>query len=417
MTFEKANFHPIRADVRDYVAHWVSLSRAEPRADPARLARSWVDASPRAPRGCCSRTSSTTRATPSAAGAGHPRGHYFLRADDPDKAAEAVARPAPAADGRRGLRLTAPLRCRTSRRTAAAAPRCCGGTYWVPLAQARRLDPGLLNEDTYVPFPYFYDVPAGATRCSSTSQGTLGALLSPAGSCAAGRAAGRRSADPPAVGSAVLRVARSPRVAALPAREVWALRTRDAGEIEDGRWGVDVLSFRTGSEVASKRSGAGAALADWVAAAAASRLAGARGGAGWLTRQLASRSRSGGVPPAPRGAAAGWPFAWVSTTRLLARHRRGSYPRKTSSFGFGGVESGRRVVDERRGRVSVGDNPADVDEGAETGRAGGAAASSRRRRRRRRALPSSTPVGSRRWRAERARGALLGEDRRRQGAS
>ena len=58
------------------------------------------------------------------------------------------------------------------------------GTYWVPMAQAQKhWIQAMLGEDSYVPFPYFYDVtawsgpllfnvPAGRTGASSAEVGT-----------------------------------------------------------------------------------------------------------------------------------------------------------------------------------------------------------------------------------------------------
>ena len=55
------------------------------------------------------------------------------------------------------------------------------GTYWVPMAQAQKhWIQALLNEDTYVPFPYFYDVSGWSNPLLfNVSGGRSGAILTP----------------------------------------------------------------------------------------------------------------------------------------------------------------------------------------------------------------------------------------------
>ncbi len=90
--------------------------------------------------------------------------HYFLRADDPDKSREvqSMVRRLQRMDVE-VRRLTAPLTVPDYRAYGrpAASTRLPAGTYWVPMAQAQKhWVQAMLNEDTYTPFPYFYDVTA-----------------------------------------------------------------------------------------------------------------------------------------------------------------------------------------------------------------------------------------------------------------
>ncbi len=110
--------------------------------------------------------------------------HWFLRADQPGHAEE-VARIV-----RRLQRmdvavyqLTAPLRVRDftpygrdARRTTLPT-----GTYWVPMAQGQKhWVEAMLGEDSYVPFPYFYDVTAWSLPLlADVSGGRSGARLDP----------------------------------------------------------------------------------------------------------------------------------------------------------------------------------------------------------------------------------------------
>ena len=90
--------------------------------------------------------------------------HWFLRADQPGHAAEVaqIVRRLQRMDVEVN-QLTAPLKVddytpygRDARPTTLPA-----GTYWVPMAQAQKhWVEAMLGEDSYVPFPYFYDVTA-----------------------------------------------------------------------------------------------------------------------------------------------------------------------------------------------------------------------------------------------------------------
>ena len=56
------------------------------------------------------------------------------------------------------------------------------GTYWIPMAQMQKhWIQSMLNEDTYVPFPYFYDVSGWSNPLLfNLSGGRSGAVLHPA---------------------------------------------------------------------------------------------------------------------------------------------------------------------------------------------------------------------------------------------
>ncbi len=150
---------------------------------------------------------------------------YFIRADDPAHAGEAaqVIRRLQ----RMGVavsRLTRPLRVPDYRpygRPAASAT-LPAGTYWISLAQGQKhWIQGMLNEDTYVPFPYFYDVTAWSLPLlGNVPGGSSGALLNPAAVPAAPVAAPR----PPAL----------PRK--LPSIGVLSLSATSASAVESTGW-------------------------------------------------------------------------------------------------------------------------------------------------------------------------------------
>ncbi|GAA4617937.1 M14 family zinc carboxypeptidase [Saccharopolyspora hordei] len=110
--------------------------------------------------------------------------HYFLRTDDPAKAEEVqrLARRLQRMDVE-VYRLTAPLEVpdyteygRAERSTTLPA-----GTLWVPMAQGQKhWVQAMLHEDSYVPFPYFYDVTAwSGPLLENVSGGRSGADLRP----------------------------------------------------------------------------------------------------------------------------------------------------------------------------------------------------------------------------------------------
>ncbi|MEU5846612.1 M14 family zinc carboxypeptidase [Saccharopolyspora shandongensis] len=110
--------------------------------------------------------------------------HYFLRTDDPAKSAEVqrLARRLQRMDVD-VYRLATPLAVpdyteygRAPQRTTLPA-----GTLWIPLAQGQKhWVQAMLNENSYVPFPYFYDVTAwSGPLLENVSGGRSGADVKP----------------------------------------------------------------------------------------------------------------------------------------------------------------------------------------------------------------------------------------------
>ncbi|MEB3370400.1 M14 family zinc carboxypeptidase [Saccharopolyspora mangrovi] len=189
MTFEKNNADPIADRVREqYTAIWTTLMTAG--AQNAQLREQWraehVEAQRQGQRGELEpnelrwQDGEITNPVPDIAVK-----HYFLRTDDPAKA-EGVQRLA------RRLqrmdvdvhRLAAPLTVpdytpygRPQGETTLPA-----GTLWVPMAQGQKhWVQAMLNESSYVPFPYFYDVTAwSGPLLENVDGGRSGADLHPA---------------------------------------------------------------------------------------------------------------------------------------------------------------------------------------------------------------------------------------------
>jgi hypothetical protein len=189
MTFEKANFDPIaQRTYEHYLTHWVSISQAALHK-PAILRR-WHEESAEAyrqgvngqlePNEVNDKGNTVQLPVPT-----EPVRHYFLRADDPTRAnqVQALVRRLQRMDVQ-VYRLTAPLAIPDFRAYGrpAATTTLPAGTYWVPLAQMQKhWIQAMLNEDTYVPFPYFYDVSGWSNPLlQNVSGGRSGAVLHPA---------------------------------------------------------------------------------------------------------------------------------------------------------------------------------------------------------------------------------------------
>jgi hypothetical protein len=208
--------------------------------------------------------------------------HWFVRADDPAKRREvrALVRRLQRMDVK-VYRLTRPLSVpdfKAYGRPPGPA-RLPAGTYWVPMAQAQKhWVQAMLNEDTYTPFPYFYDVTGWSNPLLFNLRGgNSGAVLHPA----AARVSPVRAPDgprppgrPPAVavfldeGSTDIESGGwlrylLERVWQLPYREVDA-----AAVAAGGLDGAEVLLVPNGSDTdaAEALGPAGRqALVDWVA--------------------------------------------------------------------------------------------------------------------------------------------------------
>lgn len=188
MTFEKASGDPIpQRTYEQYVTQWVSLSQgAISREEILSEWRSaWVEAYRQGANGelepneIINPGNELVTQVPT-----DPVRHYFIRSDDPSKAreVEALVRRLQRMDV--GVyRLTAPLAVSDFKaygraRGAAVMP---AGTYWVPMAQMQKhWVQAMLNEDTYTPFPYFYDVTGWSNPLLfNVAGGSSGGALSP----------------------------------------------------------------------------------------------------------------------------------------------------------------------------------------------------------------------------------------------
>jgi Zinc carboxypeptidase len=212
MTFEKANFDPIEQRTYEhFVTHWVSISQgALNREDILRDWHSaWVEAFRQGlagelePNEVNDRGNSVQLPVPD-----ETVRHYFLRADDLTKAAEVqmLVRRLQRMDVQ-VYRLTAPLVVPDFKPYGRPAGDTVlpAGTYWIPMAQMQKhWIQALLNENTYVPFPYFYDVSGWSNPLLfNLSGGRSGAVLSPAAELVApvaAIAAPPLPAQPPRVG-------------------------------------------------------------------------------------------------------------------------------------------------------------------------------------------------------------------------
>jgi hypothetical protein len=189
MTFEKANFDPIaQRTYEHYVTHWVSISQgALNREDILQDWHSaWVEAFRQGLAGQLEPNEVNDRGNTVQLPVPNERvRHYFLRADDAAKAAEVqmLVRRLQRMDVD-VYRLTAPLAVPDfkpyGRPTAGTV--LPAGTYWIPMAQMQKhWIQALLNENTYVPFPYFYDVSGWSNPLLfNVSGGRSGGVLSPA---------------------------------------------------------------------------------------------------------------------------------------------------------------------------------------------------------------------------------------------
>ncbi|MGH8870112.1 MAG: M14 family zinc carboxypeptidase [Actinomycetes bacterium] len=168
MTFEKGSEDTTAVRTfEQYVAVWTSLGAAA--SDKSQILADWHDAWVEAyeqgqhgelePNEIVNPGNEVDTEVPS-----DPVRHYFLPADDPAKEREVteLVRRLQRMDVD-VYRLTAPLDVPdyTAYGRDAEATTLPVGTYWVPMAQGQKhWVQAMLNEDTYTPFPYFYDVTA-----------------------------------------------------------------------------------------------------------------------------------------------------------------------------------------------------------------------------------------------------------------
>jgi hypothetical protein len=212
MTYEKASGDPApRRVYEQYLTQWVSLSWGAANADDilARWHGAWVEALRQGqagelePNEIVNPGNELVTQVPD-----RPLRHWFLRADDPSKATElrALVRRLQRMDVK-VYRLSKPLTVPDYKAYGRAprAARLPAGTYWVPMAQAQKhWVQAMLNEDTYTPFPYFYDVTGWSNPLLFNLRGgSSGAVLDPAAARVrpvADPARPRPPADPPTVG-------------------------------------------------------------------------------------------------------------------------------------------------------------------------------------------------------------------------
>ena len=168
MTFEKTSGHPAARRVfEQYLTQWTTLSEAagHKRSILTAWHKSYADAQAQGeagllePNAVYAPGSTVLQPVPDL-----KVRRYFLRADDPAKEREvrALVRRLQRMDVRVD-RLTRSLTVPdfTPYGRAARPERLPAGTYVVEMAQRqKRWVQAMLNEDTYVPFPYFYDVTA-----------------------------------------------------------------------------------------------------------------------------------------------------------------------------------------------------------------------------------------------------------------
>ena len=188
MTFEKANFDPIaQRTYEHYVTHWVSISQgALNREDILHDWHSvWVEAFRQGLAGELEPNEVNDKGNTVQVAVPDERvRHYFLRADDTAKAAEVqtLVRRLQRMDVD-VYRLTAPLAVADFKPYGrpASATVLPAGTYWIPMAQMQKhWIQSMLNENTYVPFPYFYDISGWSNPLLlNVSGGRSGAVLAP----------------------------------------------------------------------------------------------------------------------------------------------------------------------------------------------------------------------------------------------
>jgi hypothetical protein len=228
MTFEKSNRDAASVRVgQQYLTQWTTLSTAA--ANKASILEgwhdSWVEALRQGERGelepneVVQPENEVQQQVPDI----RVR-HYFLRTDAGKKReVQALVRRLQRMDVR-VRRLTKPLWVDdyTPYGRAARSERLPAGTYVVPMAQRQKhWVQAMLNEDTYVPFPYFYDVTAWSQPL----------LFDVSGGYSARRLRDMRSAPVSSVDDPGV-----PRVRRLPEIAVYSMSPQFTRGIESGGW-------------------------------------------------------------------------------------------------------------------------------------------------------------------------------------
>src|SRR3954451_6504655 len=197
MTFEKANGDPAPQRVfEQYITQWTSLSAAA--INKERILREWhgewVEAVRQGEAGELEPNRTYEPGVPVSQPVPDRKvRHYFLRADDPDKAREVqgLVRRLQRMDVE-VRRLTAPLAVPDFRAygRAPATTTLPARTYWIPLAQRQKhWVQAMLNESTYTPVGYAYDIVGWSNPLLfNLSGGYSGAVLSPKSTVAGAQA-------------------------------------------------------------------------------------------------------------------------------------------------------------------------------------------------------------------------------------
>jgi hypothetical protein len=229
MTFEKSNGDPApRRVFEQYLTQWTSLTAAATHKDSILRGwhASWVDALAQGTRGELEPNAVYEPGNTVRQPVPNLRvRNYFLRADEPTKARElqALVRRLQRMDVE-VRRLTAPLRVADFRAygRAAQATTLPAGTYWVPMAQRQKhWVQAMLNESTYTPVGYAYDVVGWSNPLlSNVAGGYSGEAVAPRSELVAPQA-------DPAHGSAP---AQQPQIA------VFSMSPQFVRGIESGGW-------------------------------------------------------------------------------------------------------------------------------------------------------------------------------------
>ena len=213
MTYEKGGESPIQQRTDEqHLATWTSMYAlaTDKTGDPAGPGRELPAGLPRGrPRGARAQRGLRPGQHPRAPGARRDRPPLLHRGDPRQGRRSALAGPAAAADGRRRPppHQAAPVPGYKRYGEPRATRTLPKGTYWVPMAQAQKhWIQAMLGEDSYVPFPYFYDVtawsgpllfnvPAGRTGAKLRPKSAHGAHPGRAGRAAGTPHGGRGLAD------------------------------------------------------------------------------------------------------------------------------------------------------------------------------------------------------------------------------
>jgi hypothetical protein len=227
MTFEKNNGDPAERRVREqYTAIWATLMAAGERHS---MLSEWraehVKAARQGRRGYLERNRLYWEGADIEVQPNRKVRHYFIRDDAPGKAAE-TARLVERLQGMdvEVYQLTRKLRV-PGYRPYGYGPRTTTlskGTYWVPMAQGQKhWVQAMLNEDTYVPFPYFYDVTAfSGPLLNNVPGGYTGRAVKPRG-----RLLPERQAP-----ATARRLPGAPRIA------IWQIDEESTSSIEGSGW-------------------------------------------------------------------------------------------------------------------------------------------------------------------------------------